>query len=356
MKESDKLKIAVVFGGRSTEHEVSRKSAYSILNNMDLNKYEPIIIGITKDGKWVHYTGDYQGILNDSWMQEANGNNTLEGVSKLLEADCIFPALHGPNGEDGTVQGLFELINKPYVGCGVLSSAISMDKAYTKIICDKEGIPQCRYTVFKRKDILNNIDSCVAAVESDLGYPCFVKPSNAGSSIGVSKASDRDELIEGLNKAQKYDIRIVVEEMVYGKEIECAVLGNDSPMAAVPGEAVASNDFYDYEAKYIKKESKTIIPADIPDEAIKQVQEYAKRIFACMDCRGLSRIDFFVENGTNKVIFNELNTLPGFTDISMYSKMCKASGIEFGELIDRLIQLAVENFNESKRIFDAKEK
>jgi len=348
------MKVAVIFGGKSTENYVSRLSAASVIRTLDKEKYEVITIGITKDGQWLHYIGDTDGLQNDNWMECVEvdeDNKIINGINKIIneDVDIIFPVLHGSNGEDGTVQGLFELLAKPYVGCGVLASSVTMDKAYTKIVCAAEGIPQCGYCVFQRWEIEKDIDACIAIIESKIGYPNFVKPSNAGSSVGVNKAKNITELKQALLNASLYDYRIVVEEFVDGREIECAVLGNIEPKIAGPAEIFPANEFYDYEAKYFDGESVVEIPAKITEDQKREVIEYSKRIFKCLDCSGLSRIDFFLEKKTGKFIFNEINTIPGFTDASAYSKMWDVNGVTYKELLDNLIQLAFENYEARKR-------
>lgn len=349
------MKVAVIFGGRSTENYISRLSATSVINNLDREKYEVLLIGISKEGRWYRYTGEVQDIAADNWTdyteKDEHSGKPVNGITILTEedVDVIFPVLHGTNGEDGTVQGLFEIIGKPYVGCGVLASAVSMDKAYTKIICEKEGIPQAEYCVFSRNDIRDNIERCVSETEKKIGYPAFVKPSNAGSSFGVNKAKDSESLREALKTAAEYDIRVLAERFIDGREIECAVLGNDDIKVACPGEAISASEFYDYQAKYFNGQSRTEVPAKLTGEQRAEVSALAKRVFKCLDCRGLSRVDFFLERKTGKFIFNEINTLPGFTDISMYSKMWEASGIKYGELLDILIALALDNYKARER-------
>ena len=381
----DKKRIAVIFGGQSSEHEVSRVSAESVLKNIDSEKYEVEMLGITKDGRWLSYDGPVELIGTGGWQALAEakadfqaGNkgllNSGEGDKKpvnslsavdssargILKAagaekednkiDVVFPVLHGCNGEDGTIQGLLELAGVPYVGCGVLGSALGMDKGFAKIIFEKEGIPQGKYLVFTRKQLSQDEGSLVRQVEALLTYPCFVKPSNAGSSVGVSKAHDRRELAEALHFAARYDRRILVEELIDGREVECAVLGNDEPVASAVGEVVPCNEFYDYEAKYNSGDSSTvIIPARIPDELIQKIREYAVRAFKALDLSGLSRVDFFIHKDTGEVFINEINTLPGFTSISMYPKLWAASGIPYSKLIEKLIELAEERFEDNKR-------
>jgi D-alanine-D-alanine ligase len=393
---SRKKRIGIIFGGRSSEHEVSRASAESVIRNIDRSKYDVVMLGITKDGRWLSYdgpvdrigSGEWQAIAEKSAMDRLASQAVMDGSSAAAEKDgvqcsvgvetgltadsnsargilkaagaedkdrtidVVFPVLHGCNGEDGTIQGLFELAGIPYVGAGVLGSALGMDKAYSKIIFEKEGIPQGKYLAFSRKEIDRELDRIIAGVESLLTYPCFVKPSNAGSSVGVSKAHDRSELVDALHFAAKYDRRIMVEEFIDGKEVECAVLGNDDPIASTVGEVVPCNEFYDYKAKYMDNNSAVIIPANLPDATIRKIREYAVKAFKALDCAGLSRVDFFVHKETGEVYINEINTLPGFTSISMYPKLWEASGIPYGELIGRLIELALERHEDNRREFD----
>ncbi len=369
-----KKRVAVLFGGQSSEHEVSRVSAQSVIENIDKQKYDVVMIGITKEGQWLTYegstekigTGEWQAIAQQQLLERKkvqleapsateitlnNSAKSILGENANAPIDVVFPVLHGCNGEDGTIQGLFELAQIPYVGCGVLGSALGMDKAYTKVMFEKEGLPQGDYLVFSRKQIYNEQEDVISKVESKLTYPCFVKPSNAGSSVGVNKAGNRDELINAINIAAKNDIRILVEEFIDGREIECAVLGNDNPIASTVGEVVPCKDFYDYEAKYQAGDSsKVMIPAENLDiETVEKIREYAVRAFKCLDCAGLSRVDFFVHKTTGQIFINEINTLPGFTKISMYPKLWDKSGISYSELIDKLIKLAFERFDDCQR-------
>jgi D-alanine-D-alanine ligase len=381
----NKKRVAVIFGGQSSEHEVSRVSAQSVISNINKDKYDVIMIGITKDGRWLNYdgpvdllgSGQWQAIAEEGIKSSTSAKILLEesnikenqGMSPQVVSarsifraagaesehkgiDVVFPVLHGCNGEDGTIQGMFELAGIPYVGPGVLASAMGMDKAYSKIIFEKEGIPQGKYLVFTRKQIERDMDNIVKEVENLLEYPCFVKPSNAGSSVGVEKARDRSQLIESLINASKYDRKVLVEEFINGREVECAVLGNDDPIASTVGEVEPCNEFYDYNAKYIDNNSKVIIPAQLPDETVAEIRRYAVKAFKALDCAGLSRVDFFVHKESGKVYINEINTLPGFTSISMYPKLWEASGIPYGELIEKLIDLAVERFNDNKRALE----
>lgn len=351
MENNKKLKVAVIFGGQSTEHEVSCLSAYSVVNNIDREKFDVALIGITKEGDWVCLGDeDICNMKDCSWAEKAEkGVGISGGVGVLESCDAVFPVLHGLWGEDGTIQGLFELAEIPYVGCGVLASAVSMDKAYTKIILKDAGIPQCLHTVAYRSDILNDIEVCVEDIETKIGYPCFIKPSNSGSSVGVFKVKNRDELKVALVEAQKFDRKVIVEEFVDGREIECAVLGNENPVASTPGEIIPSKEFYDYEDKYSSGTSVVQIPADIPEEKREEIKKYAVKAFKALDCAGLSRVDFFYKRATGEIVLNEINTLPGFTDISMYSKMMKNDGMAFKDLVTKLIELAFENKENNKR-------
>jgi len=391
---SSKKRVAVIFGGQSSEHEVSRASAESVLKNINNDKYDVVVVGITKEGRWLAYDGPVEKLRSGEWQaiaerkallrqqegkayelkhaidsHESGDFNNIESQKSLVnvkssargileiagaevdtaQIDVIFPVLHGCNGEDGTIQGLFELAGIPYVGSGVLGSALGMDKAYAKIVFEKEGIPQGKYIVLDRKKILQDVDSLIYDVEKVLSYPCFVKPSNAGSSVGVGKAHDKKELAQALEYAAKYDRRVLVEEFINGREVECGVLGNDDPIASVVGEIIPCNEFYDYKAKYIDNNSKAVIPAELPTETMLKIREYAVRAFKSLDCAGLSRVDFFVHKETGEILINEINTLPGFTSISMYPQLWAESGIPYNELIERLIDLAIERNEDSKR-------
>ena len=352
----NKKTVAVLFGGQSSEHEVSCVSATTIISNMNHDLYNVIIIGITKDGKWVKVpsvedikSGDWvKGKVNAIISPDATQKAVLfiEGNKVTVEkVDVVFPALHGLYGEDGTVQGLLELAKIPYVGCGVLSSAVSMDKLYTKIIVDNLGIRQAKYIPVHKKD-LTKVEQVVEQVEKTLKYPVFVKPSNAGSSRGISKANNKEELIKGLYSAAEHDRKLLVEEGIVGREVECAVLGGNEPKASGVGEIVAAADFYDYDAKYNNQESKTIIGPDLPGNTAETIREYAVRIFKAVDGYGLSRVDFFVEEETGEVVFNEINTLPGFTAISMYPMLWEAKGIGKPQLVEKLMQLALARAEE----------
>jgi D-alanine-D-alanine ligase len=362
---SDKIRVAVVFGGQSSEHEVSRFSAESVIRNINPDKFDVAMIGITKDGRWLTYDGPVGLIGTGEWQalveaQERQKHALLTAGEAIADAergngkiDVVFPVLHGYNGEDGTIQGMLELAGIPYVGCGVLSSSLGMDKAYAKIVFEKEGLPHGKYLVYNRKQIDSKFEKICADVDRVLSYPCFVKPSNAGSSVGVSKVRSIDELKAALHLAAKYDRRILIEEFIDGREIECAVLGNDDPVASTVGEVIPCNEFYDYEAKYLSGDSsQTIIPADLPAEVIEKVREYSMRAFKALDCSGLARVDFFVRRDNCEIFINEINTMPGFTKISMYSKLWAASGLSYEKLIEKLIELALERFEDNRREID----
>jgi D-alanine-D-alanine ligase len=354
-----KMRVGLLYGGRSGEHEVSVLSANSVLTAIDRDKYEVIPIGITKNGQWLPgqspetlvKSGELQvrllgDVSNQAITLENRQGRLLAGLQDSL--DIIFPVMHGPFGEDGTIQGLLELMNLPYVGGGVMASAVGMDKAMMKAVFQQKGLPVGAYLAYLRKE-LENFGRVAAAVEAELGYPCFVKPANLGSSVGISKAHNREELQKALNLAAEFDRRIVIEQLLQGREIECAVLGNDEPVASVPGEIIPCADFYDYEAKYVLNDSKLVIPAELSPELVQKVQDLAVKAFKAIDGSGLSRVDFFVDDQAGEVIINEINTMPGFTRISMYPKLWEASGVEYVELIDRLLQLAVERFEEKSR-------
>ncbi len=352
-----KLSVCVLFGGVSPEHDVSLRSAESVLRHMDPEKYNIFPVGITREGDWVLFgSTDYSMLPAGTWQEcpenrraalspvRGQGLLSFEGDCVVRERiDVVFPVLHGENGEDGSIQGLLQLAGIPCVGPMVAASATAMDKTLTKLVADHAGIRQAAWHLVTRRDLEHCTDHVVEAVEAKFAYPVFVKPAGTGSSVGVSKARDRKQLVEALEKAAQFDKKILVEEFIDGREVEVAVLGNDTPAASTCGEIDSGVDFYDYEAKYISNTSKLYIPARISDEAGERVREMAVKIYEAMGCRGLSRVDFFVTRDTEAVIFNEINTLPGFTSISMYPKLFAASGIEYDDLIDQLLQLAMES-------------
>lgn len=344
----NQLNIAVFFGGQSSEHEISCMSAANVVPCIDHEKYKIILIGITKEGRWL-YVEDETAIGDGRWAQSEKeailspdatkkAIYVLEGNSAhLVPVDVIFPVLHGMYGEDGTIQGLFELAKIPYVGCGVLASAVSMDKLYTKLIVDTLGIRQAAYVAVLKKELVR-MEEILDRVEAKLAYPVFVKPSRAGSSRGVSKAQSRDELKKALLVAAENDTKILVEETIYGRELECAVLGGHDTKASGVGEVLAAAEFYDYDAKYFNADSKTDIEPKLPEGAEEEIRRDAEAIFTAIDGRGLARVDFFLDE--KGVVFNEINTLPGFTSISMYPMLWNYKGIEKHRLIQMLIDTA----------------
>lgn len=356
-----KRKVAVVFGGKSGEHEVSLMSATNVIKAMDKDKYDIHMIGINKQGRWMEYKGDVNNIQDGSWEEEAAKESRKSTVDLLFSdffnseathslirsVDVIFPVLHGPNGEDGTVQGLFQLLDIPYVGCGVLASALGMDKALSKQIFKSVGLSVGPYVVLLKKEIKENINKVSDKIEADFQYPVFIKPANMGSSVGITKAHNRESLQKGLLDACSFDRKIIVEASIQGRELECAVLGNDSPKASGVGEIIPSHEFYDYEAKYFDGDnSKVLIPADLSEEKAEEIKAMAVKAYKSLDCAGLARADFFMEHGTNKIYINELNTLPGFTRISMYPKLWDKEGLKYSELIDQLIEYAIERYED----------
>ena len=341
-----KKKVAIIFGGQSTEHEVSRVSATSVLKNIDQTKYDIYPIGITKDGNWYEYSGNFDKIENGEWEKDEYYKNE-EGQKFLFnkEVDIVFPILHGLYGEDGTIQGLCKLLGLPCVGCGVMSSSICMDKVYTKYILEDFGIKQAEYVVVNAYDYSKNNVSIIEEIESKLGYAVFIKPANSGSSVGITKAHNKKELIEGLSEALKFDRKILVERAINAREVEVAVLGNNEPIAAIPGEIIPAKEFYDYEAKYQNQASKLLIPADLDEANLEKVKAIAIQVYKALDCAGMARVDFLINKDNLDIYLNEVNTIPGFTKISMYPKMWQASGKTYSELIDNLLELAVERNN-----------
>lgn len=341
-----KKKLAIIFGGQSTEHEVSRVSVASILKNIDNKKYDIYPIGITKEGKWFEYIGNVDNIKNGNWEKDEFYKKS-EGEKILFnrEVDVVFPVLHGLYGEDGTVQGLCKLLNIPCVGPGVMSSALCMDKVYTKYILENFNINQAEYVVINNYEYKLKSNSIIKEVEDNLFYPVFIKPANGGSSVGITKAYDKDELIKGIEEALNFDRKVLVEKAINAREIEVAVLGNDDPKASVPGEIIPAKEFYDYESKYENAESKLLIPAKLNDSKIEEIKLQAIKIFKILDCSGMARVDFLLDKDTEEVYLNEVNTIPGFTKISMYPKLWEESGKPYTQLIDELIDLAIERNN-----------
>ena len=349
-----KIKVAVLFGGVSNEHEISLISATNIINAIPDDKYEVIPIGITKKGRWLFYPGDINLIASGNW--DANPDcvpavivpdpiykgiiKFVDGTYSVAKVDVILPALHGQHGEDGTIQGLLELSGIPYVGCDCLSSADCMDKTITHTILEANGVNMAKWRMVLRNE-LNRLDEICENIAADLDYPLFVKPANSGSSVGVNKADSFDELKDAIKIAFSHDTKVIVEEFIMGRELECAVFGNDNPFVSEVGEIISCNEFYDYEAKYILGTSDISIPAKIDSSASAEIRNTAIKAFVTMGCSGLSRIDFFLkDDGT--IILNEINTLPGFTPISMYPKLMENLGISQSELLDRLISLCLD--------------
>jgi D-alanine-D-alanine ligase len=379
-----RLRVGVLYGGRSGEHEVSLASAASVFANLDRTRYEPVPIRIEKDGRWaiadrppavmiagevieqsrleasrpmregreVHFVArpSDETILSID-RSRGRDSEVPEAIVTGLSLDVIFPMLHGPYGEDGTIQGLLELANVPYVGAGVLASAVGMDKAVMKILFAARGLPVCAYTVILRHEWEADPDTLTVGLERELQYPMFVKPANLGSSVGISKAKDRASLRDAMALAGSFDRKIVIEAAVpNAREIECAVLGNDSPEASVPGEILPSREFYDYESKYLDEGSKSVIPADLPKKTADQVRKLSIEAFKAIDGAGMSRVDFLLARDTGKLYVNEVNTIPGFTTISMFAKLWSASGVEYPVLLDRLIALALARHAEKQQL------
>jgi len=362
-----KVRVGLIFGGRSAEHEVSLISAQGVMKAIDKAKYTVVPIGITKEGHWLASGDPWQalssGVVADSTpaallaeptqrglmcLEEGEEENRLTAV-RLSRLDVLFPVLHGPYGEDGTVQGLLELAGIPYVGAGVAASAVGMDKALFKDIMHAHGLPMVRHLVIRRLEWEQQPQGVLDRVETEIGYACFVKPANLGSSVGISKAHNRSELHTALNEAGHYDRKLVVETAVDAREIEVSVLGNDQPAASVPGEIVPCNEFYDYAAKYVDQDSQLLIPAPIPPETAERARQLAIQAFLAIDCAGMARVDFLLDRSGGELYLNELNTIPGFTPISMFTKLWEASGVSYTDLISRLIDLALERHADKGR-------
>ncbi|MFN3476163.1 MAG: D-alanine--D-alanine ligase family protein [Candidatus Methylomirabilales bacterium] len=337
-----RLKVGILFGGRSGEHEVSLASAASVIAAIDKARYGLHPIGITREGRWI-LTGDPLEALKRGVRA---GTGLGEAADLLSSLDVVFPVLHGPYGEDGTIQGLLELLGIPYVGGGVLASALGMDKALMKAAFRAHGLPVTEHLVLLRKDWEKGAEGIIAQIERTFGYPCFVKPSNLGSSVGVTKAKGREDLCRALDLASQYDRKLLVERALNCREIEVSVLGNDEPEASVPGEVVPKKEWYDYEAKYQAGMSDILIPAPLPKKKAEEFQHLAIGAFKAIDCAGFARVDFFLERKTEKIYVNEINTIPGFTATSVYPKLWEASGLSYRRLIDRLIELALERHAE----------
>ena len=348
-----KIKLAVIFGGMSTEHNVSITSGTSVIKNLNKEKYEIFPIYINEEGKWFEYSKKIEEIDVIEVGEKIEEITPIENVMVYLEkCDVVFPVLHGLYGEDGTIQGMLELLQKPYVGCKVLSSSICMDKAYSKIIFEKAKINQAKYIYLKRmgndyvyidnkfNEKIYKLQEIARLVKNELSFPVFVKPSNSGSSVGIKKAHDEIELIKAIENASLYDVKILIEEEIKGREVECAVFGRNKVLTTCVGEILPAEEFYTFDAKYKNEESKVIIPANIPENISDEIRSTAEKAFKAVDGSGLARVDFFIEEGTNKVIINEINTMPGFTQISMYPKLWEKMGYSYSKLLDGLIELA----------------
>ena len=364
--KTKKIRVGLIFGGKSGEHEVSFLSASSIVKAIDKDKYTVVPIGITKEGRWISpqdselalQSGKIEGkntviLLNDSFSKSLvciDNNQKLDKNSALEKVDVIFPILHGPYGEDGTIQGLLELANIPYVGAGVASSAISMDKDLMRTIFQQKDLPILKWLTIKRKEWQKDKEKILSLVQDNFEYPLFVKPASLGSSVGITKVHKKEELDKAIDLASSYDRKILIEKgLEEAREVECGVLGNDEPRASVVGEVKPAGEFYDYDSKYTDEGTQLIVPADLPDGVSREVQEIALRAFKAVDAAGMARVDFFVTKKENKIYLNEINTIPGFTSVSMYPRLWQASGIPYPELIDRLIQLALERHQDKKQ-------
>ncbi len=357
MQSANTMCVVLLFGGMSSEHEVSRVSVGNFVNNIDRSKYEVLTVGITKEGRWLYTEATAAQMADGSW-EELPGNMpcvispdradhgmilfTPDGRVEKMQVDVVIPVLHGLWGEDGTVQGLLELAGIPYVGCGVLASAVCMDKGVANALFDANNIPHTKWLAANRWQIESDLDGVCAGVEAKLGWPVFVKPANAGSSVGITKAHNQDELKKAIALALENDRKVVFEAFVDGQEVECAVIGSDPAVATRPGEILAGAEFYTYDDKYKNGVSQTVVPAHLPEEKLDEVKTYAALAYSALGCEGLARCDFFVEHGTGKVMINEINTFPGFTSISMYPKLMEHEGLPVPALIDHLIELALE--------------
>ncbi len=348
-----RIKLLVLFGGASSEHEVSCVSAASVVDALDEERYDVLKIGITKKGHWLYHPGGTEAMRDGSWAKSPDAvpafitpDRAIGGIVKydgrnhsFQKIDCVFPVLHGKNGEDGTVQGLLRLSGIPFVGCDVTSSAVCMDKVLTNAMFLHNGLPHCRYETLTIQDI-EGLDERADEIVARLGLPLFVKPANAGSSIGITRVTSANQLQSAVMLAAAHDTKILIEENVTGKEIECAVLGGETPFVSIPGEIDPQADFYDYEAKYNSGQGGLYVPARIDDRLSQKVREMAAKAFTALGCEVFARIDFFVDG--DKIMINEINTIPGFTDISMFPRLMEASGIPYSELLDRMVGLAMQ--------------
>lgn len=365
MSAQKRIRVGIIFGGRSGEHEVSLRSARSVMDAIDRDRYEVLPIGITKDGHWIAGNDPYKALTSGevaatpAALLGEPGDPTLKAIepvagsgrslTDIASLDVIFPILHGPYGEDGTIQGLLELADIPYVGSGVVGSAVGMDKAIFKSVMIAHGIPVLPHVLVLRSEWEAGREAVLDRIESALSYPMFAKPANLGSSVGINKARDRGQLAAAIDEAARYDRRLLVEQGIPAREIEVSVLGNEQPIASIPGEIVPGDEFYSYVDKYISDKAQLLIPAPLDDETAARVQSLAVAAYTAIDAAGLARADFLLDKETGGLWMNELNTIPGFTSISMYPKLWEASGIPYPELIDRLIQLALERHEDKRR-------
>ncbi|MED4754184.1 D-alanine--D-alanine ligase [Brevibacillus choshinensis] len=372
---NEKIRLGIIYGGKSSEHEVSLRTALSIMKAVDANRYEVTPIYVQLDGSWVKGDAiagqlperidalrlssgspDENTEISSTGRQMVPSSKPASLFSIGQQVDVIFPVVHGPNGEDGTIQGMLELANLPYVGAGVMASAVGMDKWMMKTVFAQTGLPQVKYVGLLRSQWENNREGTMDRIEHELGYPCFVKPANMGSSVGVNKAKNREELATALHVAAKFDRRLIVEEFVSARELEIGVLGNEEMLTSVVGEIIAAKEFYDYEAKYKGAGTELAIPAMVPEHVSEQIADVAKKAFQALDGSGLSRVDFFWDEKNDKLYINEVNTMPGFTPFSMYPMLFQAAGVSYSELIDRLVQLGIERHADKQRnIVDAEE-
>ncbi len=361
-------KVAVIFGGRSGEHIVSLRSAASIMKAIDQEKYEIVPVGITREGTWISGPDAWAALWENRLPENAGTavlvtNPTRPGLLlqgtesandwRFIALDLVFPVLHGTYGEDGTIQGLFEMAGLPYVGSGVLASSTGMDKAVMKVLFSEKGLPIAPYLVFHRSEWMNRQGFWLNKVQEELGYPAFVKPSNLGSSVGISKAYHPEDLVAAVENALRYDHKILIEQHVEGREIECGVIGNREANASRPGEVIPCNDFYDYRAKYLDDRSGLVVPVELGVELEEKIKEYSLRAFHAIEADGLARVDFFLKRSDDQIILNEINTMPGFTSISMYPKMFEASGLSYSSLVEMLLELAVERYKNRQALLSA---
>lgn len=344
-----KKTLGIIYGGKSSEHEVSLRTAFSIMEAIDYLRYEVVPIYIDIEGQWAKGEKLTAKPLSVESLRLEENKNSFSVFALKQELDVFFPVVHGPFGEDGTLQGMLEMIDVPYVGSDVLASAVGMDKVMMKNLFEIVSLPQCKFLWFTRKEISLNSISIGEQIEESLGYPCFVKPVNLGSSVGISKAKDRESLLKALALAASYDRKVIIEEFVEGRELEIGVLGNEELKTSVVGEIISAGEFYDYAAKYKNIGTKLEIPAKVPASVVERIEETAKRAFLVLECSGISRIDFFWDDKEDKVYINEINTMPGFTPFSMYPLLFKKAGISYPELIEELIQLALERYEERQQ-------